>query len=224
MADLLGVTIGQIMTALGYDGTAFRNLLTDAAGHLQVDALTSGLPAGAATEVTLAAVLADALTHTLGVGGATAAHQVTQNTALQLIDDLRTALNSVATDRLKVCGEDQLISYLAPLQNVRTAVISGANGYVDSGTPGAGVVWCVEHVTSTDVTTLTTVHRYSTNVGGTVLAFGKLVEALALNSSGYFHGRIWLAAGDVIRVNFVGGAAADSCIVGLTGHTMTLEV
>jgi len=52
----------------------------DAAGNLQVDVIASGLPAGAAT----------------------AANQLTEITALQLIDDLRNALQSVATDRLIV--------------------------------------------------------------------------------------------------------------------------
>lgn len=90
------------VTPVGYDGTNFRALLVDTTGrplivgtfngslgfplaqdpdgHLQVDALSSALPTGAAT----------------------AANQLTEITALQLIDDLRNALGSVATDNLLV--------------------------------------------------------------------------------------------------------------------------
>ena len=61
------------------DGVTYRVPLIDADGHLQVDVLTSALPSGAATS----------------------ARQDTMITALQLIDDLRTALASVATDQLR---------------------------------------------------------------------------------------------------------------------------
>ena len=64
----------------GWDTTLWRQLIADVAGHLQVDVVASGLPAG----------------------GATAANQTTMITALQLIDDLQNALASVATDRLRV--------------------------------------------------------------------------------------------------------------------------
>lgn len=59
---------------------AWRKVLADAAGHLQVDVLSSTLPALAAT----------------------AAHQVTMITALELIDDLQAALASVGGDELLV--------------------------------------------------------------------------------------------------------------------------
>lgn len=63
----------------GWVANQWKKLVADAAGHLQVDVLTSGLPAG----------------------GATAANQTTMITALQLIDDLRNALNDVGTDELR---------------------------------------------------------------------------------------------------------------------------
>lgn len=46
------------MTACGTDGTNARALKTDASGELQVDVLSSALPTGAATETSLASVLA----------------------------------------------------------------------------------------------------------------------------------------------------------------------
>jgi len=106
------------------DGVTYRVPLIDSAGHLQVDVLTSALPAGAATLAeqqtqttalrliddlrgALAAVAADQLrvdviSSALPTGAATSARQDTMITALQLIDDLRAALDSVQTDRLNV--------------------------------------------------------------------------------------------------------------------------
>jgi len=69
----------------GWCVNQWKQLVCDAAGHLQIDVITSGLPAG----------------------GATAANQATMITALQLVDDLRAALNSVATDELDVVLDGQ---------------------------------------------------------------------------------------------------------------------
>lgn len=69
----------------GWVTDQWRKLIADATGHLQVDVVTSGLPSG----------------------GATAANQATMITALQLIDDLRNALNSIATDELDVVFDGQ---------------------------------------------------------------------------------------------------------------------
>jgi len=79
MSRVLAEVAGKLLTMLGYDGADFRNIHVDAAGDLQVDVATSALPTGAAT----------------------AAHQVTQTTALQLIDDLRDALDSIGSDALR---------------------------------------------------------------------------------------------------------------------------
>lgn len=62
------------------DGVTYRVPLVDSDGHLQVDVLTAALASDAAT----------------------ATNQATMITALQLIDDLRAALDSVRTDRLNV--------------------------------------------------------------------------------------------------------------------------
>ena len=62
------------------DGVTYRVPLVDSDGHLQVDVLTTPLPTDAAT----------------------ATDQATMITALQLIDDLRAALDAVRTDRLNV--------------------------------------------------------------------------------------------------------------------------
>lgn len=80
MSRVLAEIAGKILTLLGYDGTDFRNIHVDAAGDVQVDVLGSALPTGAATEAGL-----EALGDLLG-----------------LIALLRNALQSVATDTLRV--------------------------------------------------------------------------------------------------------------------------
>jgi len=45
------------VSVLGFDGTYFRNLKTDADGELQVDVVSSALPAGAAHDETVEAVV-----------------------------------------------------------------------------------------------------------------------------------------------------------------------
>ncbi|KKN36989.1 hypothetical protein LCGC14_0768000 [marine sediment metagenome] len=62
------------------DGVTYRVPLIDSDGHLQVDVVSNALPTGAATS----------------------AKQDTMITALQLIDDLRGALDAVQADRLNV--------------------------------------------------------------------------------------------------------------------------
>ena len=80
MPEVLPTHVPAPRCVIGWDGTAYRAFAVDASGHIQTDVLTSALPAGAAT----------------------AAHQLTMITALQLIDDLRDALASVAADNLRV--------------------------------------------------------------------------------------------------------------------------
>jgi len=169
---------------------------------LQIDVIASGLPAGAATLL----------------------EQQTQTTALQLIDNLVAALQSVATDRLIVGGEDQLFSYKTAFANQKSGVISGAGGYYDSNTPPAGEVWVVTNVMSLDWTTATTLHRYSHVRGANDFDFGEARGAFAAAQRAFYHGRVWLEAGDVVRVYFTGGLAGDTCFVHLIGHTMTKEV
>jgi len=64
VADLVGEVIGKIVTFLGWDGVWFRPVHVDAAGDLQVDAITCALPAGAATAANQALILAEVAEHT----------------------------------------------------------------------------------------------------------------------------------------------------------------
>ena len=87
MPDILPSDAPYPRAILGWDGTAWRVMAVDPSGHVQVDVLSAALPAGAAT----------------------AANQATMITALQLIDDLRNALDSVGADELDVNVEASVL-------------------------------------------------------------------------------------------------------------------
>ena len=200
MPDVLGDPPSP-RAAVFWNGTAWQWALVDAAGHLQLDVVTSGLPAGAATAAAQALALAQ----------------------LQLIEDMRDALQSVATDRLIVRGEDQLFSYKGTLHEFRAAAISGADGYVDSQPAPAGEIWVVTNIVARDRTTATTEHEHQLFHDGGEVRFGHVLAAMAADIFSYWSGWIWLDPSDTIRVYFLGGLAGDTCHVHLTGYIMTLE-
>ena len=186
---------------LGYDGTDFYVLRTDATGHLQIDVLTSALPAGAAT----------------------AANQDTEITALQLIDNLYNALQSVATDRLRVRGENQLFSFKGVLCVARASGISGAGGYGDSDAVPAGEIWVVTTVSAGDSSSATTQHRFFNRHDGTDARFYTRVATIPAAEHSTWGGLTTLDEGDIVRAYFIGGLAGDTVRVELTGYRMTLE-
>ncbi|MCK4297883.1 MAG: hypothetical protein KAX80_00035 [Planctomycetes bacterium] len=130
MPDILPSDAPYPRAVLGWDGTAWRVMAVDIEGHVQVDVLGSALPAGAAT----------------------AANQATMITALQLIDDLRNALESVATDRLQVRGEDQLFSFKESYQeHVFEAAVAAGDHFIQGAVVPAGEVWvCTQISAHTD--------------------------------------------------------------------------
>jgi len=79
-------TVGDLAGLCGHDGTNWEKVLIDATKRLVVAITACALPTGAATS----------------------ANQTTMITALQLIDDLRNALDSVGTDELDVNVENSL--------------------------------------------------------------------------------------------------------------------
>jgi len=202
MALIIPVGAPSPRSVLGYDGADYYVLRVDATGHAQVDVLASDLPAGAAT----------------------AAHQVTQNTALQLIDNLVNALQSVATDRLKVRGEDQLFTFKGVLASRNEGAISGAGGYIESGAVPAGEIWVLTNVVATDGTTATTAHTaYVMHDGATVYLY-EARAAYAADVKSSWGGHAYLDVGDTVRVYFTGGLVADTVRVDILGHRMTVEV
>jgi len=173
----------------------------DAAGHLQIDTVTSALPAGAAT----------------------AANQVLALAQLGMIEDVRHALQSIATDRLIVRGEDQLFSFKGVLGITGEAVISGANGYIESIAVPAGEIWVVSTILARDNTSPTTriilVNRHdgaSITVNDEIRAFGALDWSV-------WGGHTYMDQGDVVRASFIGGQAGDTCRIDVSGYRMTVE-
>ncbi len=131
--------------------------------------------------------------------------------------------NSDGREKSQAKGEDQLLSFRERLASTRSAVISGADGYLDSNAVTAGQIWKVTNIRAVDLTTATTEHEYMIQRGATFWYFCHPRAALAANVSSFYHGELWLEPTDVVRVYFTGGLVGDTCIVTLTGLVMTKE-
>jgi len=185
----------------GWDGTDWRAMLLDAAGNLQVDVAASALPTGAAT----------------------AAHQVTQNTSLALIEKLEKALESVATDRLQVRGEDQLFSFDVAISEKRTAAISAAGGFIATIAVPAGKIWLLTTIVVKDITSATTSHGYTVFDTVDLIEFYRETSAFGAGVGSYWGGQLYMNAGDKVYVYLSGGLVGDSCQIHYTGYQMTVE-
>jgi len=186
---------------LFWNGTAWQWALVDAAGHLQLDVVTSGLPAGAATAAAQALALAQ----------------------LQLIEDMRDALQSVATDRLQVRGEDQLFSFKGVLALHSTDVLADDDGSLDSPAVPAGEIWVVTTVVVCDSTSPCASIVVANFHDGAGFEIEREVKAFAIGERKNWGGHTYLDPSDTIRVTFYGGKAGDTCHVWITGFRMTLE-
>jgi len=142
---------------------------------------------------------------------------------LLILKDLTNALQSSDTDRLLARGEDQLFSYKGTLSSYRTVPISGANGYIDSETPPAGEVWALSNIGAILTDRATTAHRYRFFRNATSYIIEDITAAIPTATWTRVRGDIFLEPGDVVRVYFIGGQAADTVRVDMTGHIMTLE-
>jgi len=201
MPEVYPVHVPAPRCVIGWDGTAYRAFTVDATGHLQVDALSSVLPTGAATAANQALILAQ----------------------VQLIEDLRNALQSVATDRLQVRGENQLFSFKGALQVYFGGAVSGADGYADSPVVPAGEVWVVTTIAARDVTrTLTGVEMTNYHVGYDYRVH-HLVQTIPVDVSVCWGGHTYLGVDDFVRVYYEGSLAGDIVVVHLTGYRMTVE-
>lgn len=197
----------------------FLDLLTQCRDLLQsINDLTNALSSSA-----LDSLLVDVIAAILPPDAATLTEQQTQTVSLQLIDDLRAALRSVATDRILVRGADQLHSFGGVLAAFRTGVVSGAGGWMDGPVVPAATIWCVTNICALDATSATTRHDYLLNHDAAQYRFGESVAAFPAGGLSYWGGWKWLDPGDTIRVGFIGSLAGDTCTILLTGHIMTLE-
>ena len=189
------------VSVLGWDGSHFYVLRVDATGHLQIDVVTSTLPAGAAT----------------------AANQATMITALQLIDDLRAALQSVAGDRLQVRGEDQLFTlkddYDATVFDLNAG--AGVNA-LSLPSSGAGI-WRV--ITGAIAFNRTTACTRIAIQSRTPVASSTLAVALptVIYEPCVFNGPHVLPPTEEFHAEFAGCAAGDDIFLHAWGYDMTVE-
>lgn len=189
-------------TLLAWDGIVYRPIHIDALGNVQIDVVASNLPAGAAT----------------------AANQALEILALALIGELRGSLQTIASNRLIVRGENQLFSFAGKLLSRSDVVVSGAGGYGDSASPPANRVWVVTNIAASDRTSPTTQHTHVLQDGLLVSTFYREVQAFAATDVSIWGGHVYLVEGDVIRIYFAGSLVGDTVRIDLTGYTMTLEV
>ncbi|MCK4297882.1 MAG: hypothetical protein KAX80_00030 [Planctomycetes bacterium] len=185
-----------------WNGTALVRALGDAAGHFQIDVLSSALSTGAATS----------------------ANQGTMITALQLIDDLQAALHSVNTDELVVRGEDQLFSFKGKLldhtSNVDTA--AGDIGLAATTVP-AGEVWVVTSVLAINtVTVCSSIYLYA--IDGADEAAFRRGDTPSITAGLSWSGHLYLEAGDRVNATFMGCALHDRIYLQTLGYKMTKEV
>lgn len=188
----------------GVDATGLPVLVTvDASGHLQVDALTSALPTGAAT----------------------AANQTTEITALQLIDDLRDVLASVAADSLILYGlssfENVPWGYNARFSEAGSdlAAAAGTNSK-DSAVVPAGEVWVVTAMWSRNDTT--SVRQYHSPSLGGMFHRANDIAAPGVGITRTTVGQWVLAAGDFLRWSWLACVVGDDIFWGASGYKMKI--
>jgi len=145
----------------GWVTDQWKKLIGDAAGHLQVDVVESGLPTGAATS----------------------ANQATMITALQLIDDLRAALNSVATDELDVVIDGQSAD-VEIKQTSPADLTPGIMGWDGSAWRKLPLVWGYYD-------------RWAENLGGTQSGAGTYTKLTTAVPSGYVYTMQFLTVRDI---------------------------
>jgi len=201
MPEVLGDHIPSPRAALFWNGTAWQWALVDAAGNLQVDVIASGLPAGAATAANQALILAQ----------------------VQAIEDLTHALQSVATDRLIVRGEDQLFSYKDRYieRTVRANAAAGVNQLVGTIVP-AGEVWVVTAAGAVNQTSTCTAISVGMIVGAIDYYFGGQATTVIRELVECGHTMI-LKTGDRVIGDFQGCTLNDTLILNMNGYKMTLE-
>lgn len=221
--ELIPAPGGHPVLAYVYDGTDWRPALIDTSGHLQVDVLTSGLPSGAATDTVLQAVRDRIGALTSPVSGSTNKLLTDALTALQLIDDLRAALQSVDTDALQVRGEDQLFSYKGEYsQRTQTTNANAGSHSLYGSTVPAGESWKVTGIATYNVNTNMARVRFAYVTGGATKYLGQESPSAAGEVVSWT-GEVWLDGGDRIRVIHDGTSAGDDIYCDIHGLKMSVE-
>ena len=192
------------------NGVTYRPPIIDSDGHLQVDVLTSALPSG----------------------GATSARQDTMITALQLIDDLRGALETVAGDELRAAmrGWDGSAYKRQPLifgfSGVYHERIADENADVtqdiltNTAVP-ADTLRVITNIHARDDTTALTRIRLQfihDGVSGEIEDFASPAALVGIA----WQGNLYLDAGDTVLAAYVGTVAGDNIRLDVHGYDMAL--
>ncbi len=243
MGNFQGSVLGALLTLLGWDGSAFRNVKVDSSGHLQVDVLANVLGGDQATETTLALVKAQIGALTTPASGSTNKLLTDALTSLQLIDDLRGALDSVNTDEIVVNVDasvlptgaatetslqgiedqipDQLIGYVdtVRLKVSDTNAAAGANSLQVSAVP-AGKLYVITAITGANLNSATTFSRLS--IAGVDSSVAITRDGALLSGYGtVFNGRIILKEDEFIIYNVEGCTLNDNIFLQVAGWEVT---
>jgi len=167
-----------------------------------VDVIASGLPAGAATAANQALILAQ----------------------VQAIEDLTHALQSVATDRLRVRGSDQLHSFKGVLALRGVFSLSAPNGSQTTAAVPAGEIWYVTTIVAANLTRAMTQLLISTLHDASEVDIYSETRAIAAGERPSWSGLTILDESDTILAYYIGGQAGDLIILSITGFRMTPEV
>jgi len=186
--------------ASGYNGVTFTPLRVDNSGHLQIDVLTSALPAGAATW----------------------AYQVQ---TMGFIGTPATPEAGTVNKRLETLNEhikDQLISfkgvYAERVSDLNAGV--GINSLTGSVVP-VGEVWVVAGcVAFNNISACTTISVNYVHDGNTI-DLNIAANPPAVTPAQY-QGQIYLDAGDYLKAWFVGCTAGDDLYFSVFGHKMSV--
>lgn len=186
---------------------------------------------GTASEYTLREILSELESHTLPTDAATETTLAACLVALELIDDLRNALASVATDAVRVApgtdpltvqaaGGDKLFSFESVVSEAKsnTNLSAGVNTLTGTAVPD-GKVWVLTHVSTFYVGTSPTYLELLTRSKGILLILGRKL-APASEEILDWQGVVLMTAGDYVRAAVVGATAGDDMYFYYAGYQM----
>ncbi len=154
---------------------------------------------------------------------ATEATQLLALAQLELIAELRQALQTVAGDRLLVRGMDQLFTFKEAYGIWSLGTISGAGGYFDSAIPPAGTAWIVTQMAMTDKTNAVTANRVLIRLTNRQTRIAYLDDGWGAGVWNHHPGLWYLGTGDKFRIYFEGSQGGDQIEIQLSGYLLTLE-
>lgn len=224
---LLVAALGSVHTdTLRIAGSQNMALTQDASGHLHADAY--GDTGSGDVEMHVDAqgdVQVDVLTSALPAGAATSAKQDTMITSLQLIDDLRAALASVNSDSLVVRATDSLGNHLdgyyADISEggTDTNAAGGANSKNLTTVP-AGYAYVYTSLVMWNANNTTT--QDARVIGGAATTYAMRVTNAVANQSVTYQGKIIVPAGYNLRFVWGNCTAGDDIIWSASGYSIKL--